>query len=77
MQVSDHSVDAAEVEWGATSNCKFSVLSGMQANLFIFLSWRDPKAYAEVQNATAAYQNGGSCNRYCNGQLASGPIVQW
>eukprot|EP00884_Botryococcus_braunii_P017545 jgi/Botrbrau1/4474/Bobra.0220s0008.1 len=50
---------------------------GFHASMFLFLSWRDPNAFEKVKSATAAYQAGNdSCSRHCNGQLASGPLVQ-
>lgn len=45
-----------------------------EANFYIVLAWKDPRAQDEVQKATAAsLEPGAECRRPCNGQKAPTP----
>ena len=49
---------------------RMSFLSHTQAVVYIFMSWRDPRALAQINNATArqnekSYNGGNGCQRYC------------
>ena len=49
----------------------------MQAVVYLYLSWQDPRALEALQNGTAAAEEAGSCKKPCSMEYAWMPGERW